>query len=90
MICGDDPILNGKGKPDPTIFLEAAKLLEIESEEARSGVLVFEDGCPGVIAARAAGMEGEFDYYLARSLNHWFHFSFPSSPMDYNASSTTC
>ena len=24
VICGDDPILQGKGKPDPTIFLEVS------------------------------------------------------------------
>lgn len=27
VLCGDDPILEGKGKPDPTIFIEAAKML---------------------------------------------------------------
>lgn len=59
-MCGDDPILEGKGKPDPTIFLEAAKMLGITSAEDRAAVLVFEDGAPGVRAARSAGMEGTF------------------------------
>lgn len=58
LICGDDPILLGKGKPDPTIFIEAAKILGRGSEEKRREILVFEDGVPGVRAARAAGMEG--------------------------------
>lgn len=30
VLCGDDPILEGKGKPDPTIFIEAAKMLGIQ------------------------------------------------------------
>ncbi|KAI5479263.1 Haloacid dehalogenase-like hydrolase domain containing protein [Pseudohyphozyma bogoriensis] len=57
VLCGDDSILEGKGKPDPTIFLEAAKMLGITDDESRKKVLVFEDGAPGVRAARAAGME---------------------------------
>ncbi|ORY75936.1 HAD-like domain-containing protein [Leucosporidium creatinivorum] len=58
ILCGDDPILEGKGKPDPTIFIVAARLhLGIDTPEGRSKVLVFEDGAPGVRAARAAGME---------------------------------
>ncbi|KAM0754059.1 hydrolase [Meredithblackwellia eburnea MCA 4105] len=57
VLCGDDPILEGKGKPDPTIFIEAAKMLGIKTPEARARCLVFEDGAPGVRAARAAGME---------------------------------
>ncbi|GAA5859472.1 hypothetical protein JCM8547_006840 [Rhodosporidiobolus lusitaniae] len=57
ILCGDDPILEGKGKPDPTIFIEAARMLGIDTPEGRSRVLVFEDGVSGVQAARAAGME---------------------------------
>ncbi|GJN92598.1 hypothetical protein Rhopal_005633-T1 [Rhodotorula paludigena] len=57
ILCGDDPILEGKGKPDPTIFIEAAKMLGINTPEERKKVLVFEDGISGVQAARAAGME---------------------------------
>ncbi|GAA6024804.1 hypothetical protein JCM11491_005612 [Sporobolomyces phaffii] len=57
VLCGDDPRLGGKGKPDPTIFIEGAKLLGITTQEERKAVLVFEDGAPGVVAARAAGME---------------------------------
>lgn len=29
ILCGDDPRLGGKGKPDPTIFIEGAKMLGI-------------------------------------------------------------
>ncbi|GAA5824964.1 hypothetical protein JCM5353_002950 [Sporobolomyces roseus] len=57
VLCGDDPRLEGKGKPDPTIFIEGAKMLGITTDEERAKVLVFEDGGPGVLAARAAGME---------------------------------
>ncbi|GAA5899780.1 hypothetical protein JCM6882_005433 [Rhodosporidiobolus microsporus] len=57
VLCGDDPILEGKGKPDPTIFIEAAKMLGIDTPEGRSKVLVFEDGVSGVQAAQSAGME---------------------------------
>ncbi|BGP18471.1 hypothetical protein JCM10213_001214 [Rhodosporidiobolus nylandii] len=57
VLCGDDPILEGKGKPDPTIFIEAAKMLGVNTPEDRAKVLVFEDGVSGVQAARAAGME---------------------------------
>lgn len=53
----DDPILAGRGKPDPTIFLEAAKLLGLSSPADFAATLVFEDGAPGVRAAEAAGMQ---------------------------------
>ncbi|KDE09464.1 hypothetical protein MVLG_00366 [Microbotryum lychnidis-dioicae p1A1 Lamole] len=57
IMVGDDPCLQGKGKPDPTIFIEAAKRhLDFDCDESRSRVLVFEDGVPGVRAARSAGM----------------------------------
>ncbi|GAA5993062.1 hypothetical protein JCM10908_003086 [Rhodotorula pacifica] len=57
ILCGDDPILEGKGKPDPTIFIKAAEMLGYSTPEERAKVLVFEDGVSGVQAARAAGME---------------------------------
>jgi pseudouridine-5'-monophosphatase len=85
VICGDDPILLGKGKPgslssclfvvtsasaqslelipavfatiDPTIFLEAAKLLSLTTPLELSRCLVFEDGAPGVRAGLSAGMQ---------------------------------
>ncbi|SCZ89171.1 BZ3500_MvSof-1268-A1-R1_Chr1-1g01005 [Microbotryum saponariae] len=57
IMVGDDPCLQGKGKPDPTIFIEAAKRhLGFDCDESRSRVLVFEDGPPGVRAAKSAGM----------------------------------
>jgi pseudouridine-5'-monophosphatase len=57
LICGDDPILLGRGKPDPTIFLVAGKMIGFETDLERGSVLVFEDGAPGVRAAKAAGMQ---------------------------------
>lgn len=47
--CGDEV---SRPKPDPEIFLLAARRLGIDPEEA----LVFEDSVNGVRAARAAGM----------------------------------
>lgn len=41
-----------RGKPDPQVFLEAARRLGVES----SRCIVFEDSGPGIIAARRAGM----------------------------------
>ena len=40
------------GKPAPDIFLEAARRLGIKSKDC----LVFEDGEPGIVSAKAAGM----------------------------------
>eukprot|EP01119_Soliformovum_irregulare_P020086 TRINITY_DN6468_c0_g1_i1.p1 TRINITY_DN6468_c0_g1~~TRINITY_DN6468_c0_g1_i1.p1 ORF type:complete len:253 (-),score=70.62 TRINITY_DN6468_c0_g1_i1:39-728(-) len=52
IVVGDDPAVK-RGKPDPDIFLEAAKRLGIDDP---SKVLVFEDAVNGVIAGKAAGM----------------------------------
>lgn len=41
-----------KGKPDPDVFLEAARRLQVPPQHC----LVYEDGDPGVIAAQRAGM----------------------------------
>ena len=41
------------GKPAPDIYLQAAKNLNVDPAKC----LVFEDICPGIFAARAAGME---------------------------------
>jgi len=41
------------GKPDPAVFLEAARLVEVPP----AGCIVIEDGIPGVEAARRAGMK---------------------------------
>jgi HAD superfamily hydrolase (TIGR01509 family) len=41
-----------RGKPDPDVYLEAARRLGV----APSACLVVEDSCNGVLAARAAGM----------------------------------
>ena len=49
VIAGDDPI---PSKPDPAIFLEAARRIEVAPERCQ----VFEDGDAGLKAARMAGM----------------------------------
>ncbi len=49
LVCAGDTL---KGKPSPDPFLLAAEKLEVLSAEC----LVFEDGNPGVAAAKAAGM----------------------------------
>lgn len=55
--CYFDAISDGnnikKAKPDPEIFLKAAKMIEEEPEDC----LVVEDAEAGVLAARAAGMD---------------------------------
>jgi len=40
-------------KPDPDVFLEAARRLGVAPEKCR----VYEDGAPGIEAAHRAGME---------------------------------
>lgn len=51
-----DTVISGehckKGKPDPEIFLKAAKALGVEPEKC----IVIEDSTSGVVAAKAAGM----------------------------------
>ena len=42
-----------KGKPDPDVFLEAARRLGVAPDKC----LVYEDGDPGVMAADRAGMQ---------------------------------
>ena len=49
VITGDDPI---PSKPDPEIFLEAARRMAVTPERCQ----VFEDGDAGLRAARLAGM----------------------------------
>lgn len=41
------------GKPDPTLFLQAADILELQPKDC----IVFEDSLPGLEAARRAGMK---------------------------------
>lgn len=50
------PALVERGKPFPDMFLLAAERMEVPAEEC----LVFEDGWPGVEAAKAAEMEWVF------------------------------
>lgn len=49
IVTADDPVAP---KPSPEIFLEAARRLGVEPTKCH----VFEDGDPGIIAAKAAGM----------------------------------
>ncbi|KDQ21581.1 hypothetical protein BOTBODRAFT_26022 [Botryobasidium botryosum FD-172 SS1] len=70
VVCGDDErILPGRGKPNPDVFLVAAKTLgrnvgegdvdqasTEEKIERRKG-LVFEDAISGVVAGMCAGMK---------------------------------
>lgn len=81
IVCGDDVM---HSKPDPEIFLMAAKRLGIPP----SSCVVIEDSTHGVVAAKAAGMfcagllnphSGQQDLSAAdlrvhqhREINHWF------------------
>jgi beta-phosphoglucomutase-like phosphatase (HAD superfamily) len=49
IVTADDVV---HGKPAPDIFLKAAELLGVAPEDC----IVYEDGDPGIVAARAAGM----------------------------------
>jgi len=67
VVCGDDNPGKMRGKPEPDIFLLAARgqlgrkvgegieCSEAENEEREKG-LVFEDAIPGVQAGKRAGM----------------------------------
>jgi len=61
-VLGDDPrIGKGKGKPNPDIYLLALKIINEGLGEGEQPIkpeecLVFEDGIPGVVAGRRAGM----------------------------------
>ncbi|MFT3788464.1 MAG: HAD family phosphatase [Tepidisphaeraceae bacterium] len=50
MVTADDVV---HGKPDPEMFLEAARMMKVPPEKC----LVFEDGDPGIEAAKRAGMK---------------------------------
>ena len=49
VITSDDPV---SPKPSPDIFLEASRRLNVSPENC----IVFEDGEPGIVAAKKAGM----------------------------------
>jgi len=51
FVIGADQVQ--RGKPDPELFLHAAKLLGVDPKRC----LVFEDAEPGFVAATAAGMD---------------------------------
>jgi pseudouridine-5'-monophosphatase len=93
VLTGDDPAIK-KGKPNPDIYLLAARMFQARPENC----LVFEDSPAGIVAARAAGMfavavpdpnmsdsEYEKAHQIIRSLND---FDFPSwefNPGQYQA-----
>jgi pseudouridine-5'-monophosphatase len=52
VICGDDDGVRGKSKPDPAIFLAAAKAIGAQPEAC----IAFEDSLAGIRSAKAAGM----------------------------------
>jgi pseudouridine-5'-monophosphatase len=52
VVCGDDPEVKGRGKPDPAIFLHAAAVLRADP----AACVAFEDSLAGVQSAKAAGM----------------------------------
>ncbi|KAH8915185.1 HAD-like protein [Atractiella rhizophila] len=56
IVKGDDPRVKN-GKPNPDIFIEAAKTLGLTTEEEWRRCIVFEDGIPGVEGAKKAGMK---------------------------------
>jgi HAD superfamily hydrolase (TIGR01549 family) len=59
LVAGDVP----RGKPDPDIFLLAAERMGVAPERC----LVFEDGEPGLVAAKRAGMHTLFIDHGSRS-----------------------
>ena len=56
VICGDDKAIK-KGKPEPDIFLEAAKRFFNHDLKDTGNILVFEDSPSGCLAAIKGGMK---------------------------------
>jgi len=52
VICGDDAEVKGHSKPDPAIFLHAAKEIGLAPQHC----VAFEDSLAGIKSAKAAGM----------------------------------
>jgi pseudouridine-5'-monophosphatase len=74
VVCGDDKQWIMRGKPEPDIFLVAARevlgrdvgladanVKPSQIAERRKG-LVFEDAIPGMQAGKRAGMSGAFEF----------------------------
>ncbi len=53
IVITPEDVAPGRGKPAPDMFLLAAERLGVQPSEC----LVFEDAQPGILAARAAGMQ---------------------------------
>lgn len=70
VVCADDEKYSMKGKPEPDVFLTAAKEVlgrdvgvpgescTSDQKEERAKGLVFEDAIPGLQAGKRAGMSG--------------------------------
>jgi pseudouridine 5'-phosphatase len=73
VVCGDDHPGTMRGKPEPDIFLTAAREClgrkvgestdcSEEEKEERSKGLILEDAIPGMQAGKKAGMSGECEH----------------------------
>jgi pseudouridine-5'-monophosphatase len=84
VVCGDDKQLSMRGKPEPDIFLAAARELlgrdvgpadadatAIQLAERRKG-LIFEDSIPGMQAGKRAGMSGAVQIALLALVSRLF------------------
>lgn len=65
-----------RGKPAPDLFLHAAQAMGV----APGDCLVIEDSCPGLIAARAAGMEVAFFAGGSHLRDGWAAFDMDPPP----------
>lgn len=79
VVCGDDKQYNMRGKPEPDIFITAAREMlgrnvghpaeecTVDHSQERARGLVFEDSLPGIQAGKRAGMSGSFFVLRSKS-----------------------